>query len=117
MTWQESYTIYKRYQAQADNIKKYHTEAIKTYKNKIIAIDKSGQWYFKLIIFSDFSASLRAIPTDHGCKSCWWAGTDILKSHFKDLARISKKNQPDNTIIPYYWEVLEPGFFAALDIQ
>jgi len=117
MTAQEYKKIDDEKKAKERNMKNYHTAAILPYKNKIIAITDNANWYFKLVIYSDFSAGLRCIPgQNNGCQSCSWGGTDILKSHLKHL-KSYHKNDESPSIIPDDWLVLEPGFFAALDIK
>lgn len=115
MTWQEKHDIISRYEAQARNIKKYHTDVIERFKNKIVAED--GNWILKLTIYDDKSAALYAVAKPgSGCTNCQYCGTDILRHHFKDLKRINK-HDAGPSLIPEYWHIIEPDFFAALNIE
>lgn len=106
------YTEEQRKAAIEKNRKKYHIDAIRLYDKKIVAT--SDGWDYVLQIYDDNSATIKAIGKNgHG--DCYWAGTHILKSHLIDLQRIKGWNN-EGTIIPSYWEVLEPGFFEALNI-
>lgn len=106
------YTEEQRKAAAEKNRKNYHTDAIRIYEGKVVAT--SYGWDYVLKIYNDNSASLYCIGKNgHG--DCFWAGTHILKSHLIDLQKYdSWKNE--GTIIPKDWEVLEPGFFEALNI-
>jgi len=110
---QKDYKEYLRQKAIKDNTKKYHTDIIEKWKNKVVAT--SQNWNYVLQIFSDKSAGLycQAKP-ESGCKNCHYCGTDILLYHFKDLKKYEKKER--KSIIPADWIILESDFFTALNI-
>ena len=99
----------------AENIKKYHSDIIRKYNHKVIAIGRSN-WDYKLVIYSDNSAAVYYIAKPgSGCGSGIFCGTNILKYHLQDLKRYEKAAR--ESIIPADWSVMEPGFFAALNIS
>lgn len=105
---------YLKEKAIKENTRKYHTDIIKQWNNKVVAT--SNSWDYVLHIYGDKSAALYYIAKpESGCKSGQYCGIDILSYHFKDLKKYDK-DKDRKSIIPADWIIKESDFFTALNI-
>lgn len=114
MTTQEQHEQYLLNKRIEKNLKDYHTDVINIYSGQVVAT--CAHWDYILEIYSDKSAAIyyKAKPGT-GYASGQYCGTDILKSHLTHLKRYEKEARPG--LIPLDWEVINPAFFKALNIE
>ena len=115
MTAQESYRLYEEQKTKERNAKNYHIDKIGRFNGVVVAT--SDNWDYKLIIYSDNSASLNYIAKNEQVKSGFFCGISSLKNHLRHLCNIQYDTKWKSLFDGVNWTIKEPAFFEALGIN